>query len=90
MIRALAAALVLSRLSRGRYRRLPLAPGAPPLGVPVSVVVPARDEAERIAGALAPRQFADIERRSPRPLCRTPGRHRGLIHRHFPVRRSDG
>src|SRR4051794_33042089 len=54
MIRFLVAALVLARLARGRDLPPPLAPGAPPPQGTVSVVVPARDEAERIAGVLAP------------------------------------
>jgi len=48
-----AAAVVLRRLARGRVRHPPLAAAAPPAGVTVSVVVPARDEAERIGPCLA-------------------------------------
>jgi len=55
-VQALAAAVVLARLARGRRRRRPLA--APPAdraaGLTVSVVIPARDEARRLAGCLAP------------------------------------
>jgi len=51
---ALAALVVLVRLGRGRTRPLPLAPGAPDTGATVSVVVPARDEAARLPGCLAP------------------------------------
>ena len=47
-----AAAVVLRRLARGRVRHPPLAATAPPAGVSVSVVVPARDEAERIGPCL--------------------------------------
>jgi dolichol-phosphate mannosyltransferase len=47
-------ALVLARLARGRRLPAPLAPGLPPPAEPVSVVIPARDEAGRIAAALAP------------------------------------
>ena len=54
MLRLLAAAVLLRRLSTGRHREPPLAPGAPPVAGGVSVVVPARDEERRIAGALAP------------------------------------
>lgn len=43
--------VVVARLARGRDRRPPLAPGPPPAGR-VSVVVPARDEAARIAPVL--------------------------------------
>jgi dolichol-phosphate mannosyltransferase len=50
------AALVLTRLARGRRLKPPLAPGAPNPPGPVSVVIPARDEEARIAGALAPLQ----------------------------------
>ena len=46
-----AAAVVLRRLARGRVRHPPLAPNRP--RVPVSVVVPARNEAERIGPGLA-------------------------------------
>ena len=54
MIRALVTAAVLRRLLSGRDLPPPLAPGAPPPAGPVSVVIPARDEEERIAGVLAP------------------------------------
>ena len=52
---ALLAGLVLARLARGRARRSPLAPGAAatPAGR-VSVVIPARDEVERIGLAIGP------------------------------------
>lgn len=43
--------MVLARLGRGRVRRAPLAPGAT-VGGTVSVVIPARDEAERIGPCL--------------------------------------
>ncbi len=48
-----AAAVVLARLGRGRRRRPPLTAAAPPLSEAVSVVVPARDEAERLPACLA-------------------------------------
>lgn len=54
LLRALVTAVVLARLGRGRELPPPLAPGAPTPAGTVSVVVPARDEAERIAGCLAP------------------------------------
>lgn len=50
---AAAAAVVLVRLSRGRRRRSPLVPGRAPVPVPVSVVIPARDEEARIGPCLA-------------------------------------
>ena len=46
-----AGAVVLARLARGRSRRPPLA--AAPAAEPVSVVIPARDEAGRIGPCLA-------------------------------------
>lgn len=49
-----AAAVVLARLARGRRRRPPLsAAGSPPPAAGISVVVPARDEAERLPACLA-------------------------------------
>jgi dolichol-phosphate mannosyltransferase len=54
MLRRPIALLVLARLARGRDLPAPLAPGAPPPAEGVSVVVPARDEATRIAGVLGP------------------------------------
>src|SRR4051794_33306418 len=50
-----AGALVVSRLAGGRVRRTALAAGAPAPGATLSVVVPARDEAERIGPSLAGR-----------------------------------
>jgi dolichol-phosphate mannosyltransferase len=51
---AAAAAVVLARLARGRRRRAPLAAdGAARPGVPMSVVVPARDEERRLPACLA-------------------------------------
>ncbi|WP_205696080.1 glycosyltransferase family 2 protein [Conexibacter sp. SYSU D00693] len=44
---------VLERLSHGRRRRAPLGPGAPEPGGTVSVVVPARDEEDRLGPCLA-------------------------------------
>ncbi len=50
----LAAAAVLVRLARGRTRRAPLQAGAsPPPHATISVVIPARDEALRLAPCLA-------------------------------------
>jgi dolichol-phosphate mannosyltransferase len=53
---ALAAAVALARLARGRRRRPPLAARAtdPVPGLTVSVVIPARDEEGRLAGCLVP------------------------------------
>ena len=51
MAQAAAGAVVIARLARGRSRRPPLA--ALPAGQPVSVVIPARDEAARIGPCLA-------------------------------------
>ena len=45
--------LALSRLARGRVRRAPLGPGAPAPEGAISVVIPARDEVERIGPCLA-------------------------------------
>lgn len=50
-VQAALAGLVLSRLARGRERRAPLAPGAVP-ALRVSVVIPARDEQDRIGPVL--------------------------------------
>ena len=58
MIRHLLALVVLRRLARGRRMKPPLVPGAPAPSGTVSVVVPARDEEDRIAGVLAPLQGA--------------------------------
>jgi dolichol-phosphate mannosyltransferase len=50
---AVATAAVLARLARGRSRREPLrVGGSPPPSATISVVVPARDEAERLAPCL--------------------------------------
>jgi dolichol-phosphate mannosyltransferase len=49
---ALATATVVARLARGRRRRPPLRTGAPQPDVTVSVVVPARDEEERLPACL--------------------------------------
>jgi dolichol-phosphate mannosyltransferase len=51
---AVAAAIVAARLARGRRRRAPLAPLAGSAAASVSVVIPARDEADRIAPCLEP------------------------------------
>ena len=50
----LAAGTVAARLARGRRRRPPLAPSAGGAAAGVSVVIPARDEADRIAPCLEP------------------------------------
>jgi dolichol-phosphate mannosyltransferase len=59
-----AAALVLARLARGRHRRPPLAPGGPAPAGSISVVIPARDEADRIGpcleGVLADPDAAEV------------------------------
>lgn len=53
LAQAVAAGAVLSRLARGRRRRPPLdAAAAPPPDAPVSVVIPARDEALRLGPCL--------------------------------------
>jgi dolichol-phosphate mannosyltransferase len=55
LMQALAALVALSRLARGRTRRPPLsASAAPPPAGGLSVVIPARDEAERLPGCLRP------------------------------------
>ncbi|WP_067460143.1 glycosyltransferase [Actinomadura macra] len=55
LAQAAAAAVVASRLARGRHRPAPLVPGrSGPPARPVSVVVPARDEEARIGGCLVP------------------------------------
>ncbi|HEX6023234.1 MAG TPA: glycosyltransferase family 2 protein [Solirubrobacter sp.] len=64
MIQPLAAAVVLSRLARGRTRRPPLDAGAPRPDATISVVIPARDEAARIGpcldGVLADPDVAEV------------------------------
>lgn len=55
LVQAVAAGVVAARLARGRGRPAPLVPGrSGPPPRPVSVVVPARDEAARIGGCLRP------------------------------------
>lgn len=58
------AAVVVARLARGRDREPPLLPGGPAPDGPISIVVPARDEAGRIApcleGALADRDVGEV------------------------------
>lgn len=49
---AICAVIVLSRLARGRHRHGPLDARVPAPAEPVSVVIPARDEAERIRPCL--------------------------------------
>jgi dolichol-phosphate mannosyltransferase len=49
-----AAATVARTLARGRRRHPPLAAGGPPPSSPVSVVVPARDEAARLRACVEP------------------------------------
>lgn len=53
LAQATAGAIALSRLARGRTRRPPLVPGGPDPDGAISVVIPARDEAERIGPCLA-------------------------------------
>jgi len=54
LLQVFAAGAVLGRLARGRARRGPLrAADAPPPAAPVTVVIPARDEAERLPDLLA-------------------------------------
>jgi hypothetical protein len=50
----------LARLARAGRRRHRLGPGDPAVAVPVSVVVPARDEAARIAGCVAALLAQDV------------------------------
>lgn len=52
-LQAVAGALVIVRLSRGRERGAPLRPGQPAAAGAVTIVIPARDEAERIGPLLA-------------------------------------
>lgn len=52
VLRLASAAIVLRRLSAGRRRRPPLDAAAPAPQCSISVVIPARDEAERIAPCL--------------------------------------
>jgi dolichol-phosphate mannosyltransferase len=54
VLRIASAAVVATRLARGRRIRRPLAPGAPELQGTVSVVIPARDEEHRLPSCLAP------------------------------------
>lgn len=62
-VQAIATAAVLARLARGRTRRPPLAAGRSPDPIrTISVVVPARDEANRLAACLdGLRNEADIQ-----------------------------
>jgi dolichol-phosphate mannosyltransferase len=53
LAQGVASALALARLGRGRVRRPPHAPPDAPPAATISVVVPARDEAERIGPCLA-------------------------------------
>ena len=63
LAQALAAVVVLARLSRGRHRHAPLAPGAAKTGASrITVLVPARDEEQRIADCLLPlRDDPDVD-----------------------------
>nr|BFE29711.1 glycosyltransferase family 2 protein [Actinomadura rugatobispora] len=57
VLQAAAAVAVAARLARGRGRPAPLARPAPPVAPPdqrISVVIPARNEEDRIAGCLVP------------------------------------
>ncbi len=58
---ALAGVTVAARFARGRRRRAPLAAGAPPPGAPVSIVIPARDEALRLGPCLEGLRGVDAE-----------------------------
>jgi dolichol-phosphate mannosyltransferase len=58
---AVAAAVLAARLARGRRRRPALAAGAPRPGGPVSIVVPARDERERLGPCLEALRGIDAE-----------------------------
>jgi dolichol-phosphate mannosyltransferase len=58
---AIAAAVVLTRFARGRRRRAPLAPGAPPPAATVSIVVPARNEEVRLGPCLEALRAVDAE-----------------------------
>lgn len=51
-LQALAATAVLARLGRGRSRRAPLRPPATPPRAPISIVIPARDEEQRLRPCL--------------------------------------
>ena len=53
VVRSVAAVVVLGRLARGRKRHPPLAPPAQRQPTSVTVVIPARDEADRIGPCLA-------------------------------------
>jgi dolichol-phosphate mannosyltransferase len=53
LLQTAATAVLLRRLARGRSRRPPLTGDVPAPSGPVSVVIPARDEAERIGPCLA-------------------------------------
>lgn len=53
LVQGAATAVVLARLARGRSRRTPLRlGGSPPRDATISVVIPARDEAERLGPCL--------------------------------------
>lgn len=52
-LQAVAGVVVIARLSRGRERGAPLRAGAPAAAGTLSIVIPARDEAERIGPLLA-------------------------------------
>ena len=51
-LQVVAGAVVITRLSRGRERGAPLQRGAPAPAASISIVIPARDEAERIGPLL--------------------------------------
>jgi dolichol-phosphate mannosyltransferase len=55
------AGVLAARFARGRRRRLPLAPGAPAPAGRVSIVIPARDEEQRLAPCLAGLEGVDAE-----------------------------
>jgi dolichol-phosphate mannosyltransferase len=58
---AIAAAVVTVRFARGRRRRAPLAAGAPRPAGTVSIVVPARDEEDRLGPCLEALRDVDAE-----------------------------
>lgn len=61
LAQAVTLAVLAARFARGRRRRPPLAPGASPPPGPVSVVIPARDEAERLGPCLEGLRGVDAE-----------------------------
>ena len=70
---AVAAAVVAARFARGRRRRAPLAAGAPRPAATVSIVIPARDEEDRLGPCL--QALRDVRRRAARRRRLLDGRH---------------